>query len=402
MPDFDEKAGMDLIKDSMGLTDADLAPESEQLDWGDSGQDDGGSDGSDDSENLGEGSDEHSFESHNREFEQQSNLQSDRQQPQQRQQRAPDPLRQQNTLKFDPRATFRQDKQGNLVDSRTGEIIARKGSEARIYQRIHKEATDYIRAASGNINNTINAERQKVERAVQIGLGFEKQLSELKGTMQQLNAYQLPKEQLLEAAGLFKQAQTDPVGVLKNLLTRAALSGIDITQLGMDNKAFDPKTFVEMMRKEIQQGIEPVKQYTTERQKERESQQVESQYLQQAERQVSQFFGNVKEAVPYTHIFHAVLSQPRFQNMSLGEIWDKIQLHLMRNGIDPRQAPSRAQRQRLNGTQDGQRAPSRRMPNGQGMAPSGGNGGRQSNAGPAHPSMSYDAIIREVLGASAR
>jgi hypothetical protein len=92
-----------------------------------------------------------------------------------------------------------------------------------------------------------------------------------------------------------------------------------------------------------------------------------------------------------------VLSQPRFQNMSLGEIWDKVQLHLIRNGIDPRQAPSRSQRQRLNGTRGG--IPSRSPPNGQGMAPNGGDRGGRGQAGPAHPSMSYDAIIREVLGA---
>jgi hypothetical protein len=85
--------------------------------------------------------------------------------------------------------------------------------------------------------------------------------------------------------------------------------------------------------------------------------------------------------------------------MSLGEIWDKIQLHLMRNGVNPRQPPSRTQRQRLNGTRD---VPSRSLPNGQGMAPSGGDTNGRGPAGPAHPSMSYDAIIREVLGNSAR
>ena len=238
---------------------------------------------------------------------------------------------------------------------------------------------------------------------MEIGLGFEKELSDLKGFVKQINAYEIPREGLIEAAGLYKQAQTDPVGVLKNLLTRAALSGIDITQLGMDGNTFDAKTLVEMVRKEIQSGIAPVKEYTTGRQQERESQQVESQYLQKAETLVNQFFGSNREAIPYTHIFHAVLQQPRFQNMSLGEIWDKIQLHLIRNGVDPRQPPTRTQRQRLNGTQNGgQRPPSRSVPNGQGMAPVGTNGGGRGPAGPAHPSMSYDAIIREVLGNTAR
>jgi len=390
--DGNDSVGMDVIKESMNLTDEDLAPESQDLDWGDG--------------ESGEESDSHEgSEDHQETRERGYNVPEQREQPQRRedtqqreQRQQQDPLRQ-NTLRFDPRASFKQDKKGNLVDSKTGEIIARAGSEARIYQRVHKQASDYIRAATGNVQNQMEAERGKLNRAVEIGLGFEKEVNDLKGYVQQINAYELPREGLLEAAGLYKQAQTDPVGVLKNLLTRAALSGIDISQLGMDPQGIDPRTMMDMVRKEMQEAVKPVTQYTTQQQKAQENQQVESQYLQQAERQVNDFFGRTKEALPFTHIFHAVLQQPRFQHMSLGEIWDKIQLHLMRNGVDPRQAPSRAQRQRLNGTRE---VPSRSPPSGQGMAPSGGDGGGRSNAGPAHPSMSYDAIIREVLGNSAR
>jgi len=385
--DGDDNVGMEVIKDSLGLTNEDLAPETESLDWGDG--------------ESNEGTDQFEAEP-SPEPAQRQQREYDQTREQRQPQRAPresgDPLKQ-NTLKFDPRSTFRQDQKGNLIDTRTGELIARAGSEARIYQRVHKQASDYIRAATGNIQNQMAAERGKLSRAVEIGLGFEKELSELKSYVSQINAYELPKEGLLEAAGLYKQAQSDPVGVLKSLLTRAALSGIDISQLGMDPKGMDPRTMMDMVRKEMQAAVKPVTEYTTQQRKVQENQQVESQYLQQAERQVNDFFGRTREAIPFTHIFHAVLSQPRFQNMSLGEIWDKIQLHLIRNGIDPRQPPTRSQRQRLNGTQGGQR-PSRSLPSGQGMAPQGGDGNGRGPAGPAHPSMSYDAIIREVLGSA--
>jgi hypothetical protein len=385
--DGDDNVGMEVIKDSLGLTNEDLAPETENLDWGDGESD--------------EGTDQFEAEPSPEPAQRQQREERQYQEPRQREARREtpgDPLRQ-NTLKFDPRSTFRQDQKGNLIDTRTGELIARAGSEARIYQRVHKQASDYIRAATGNIQNTMAAERGKLNRAVEIGLGFEKELSELKGYVSQINAYELPKEGLLEAAGLYKQAQSDPVGVLKSLLTRAALSGIDISQLGMDPQGIDPRTMMDMVRKEMQAAVKPVEQYTSQQQKAQENQQIESQYLRQAETQVNQFFGTNREAIPYTHIFHAVLQQPRFQNMSLGEIWDKIQLHLIRNGIDPRQAPTRSQRQRLSGTPDGRR-PSRSLPSGQGMAPQGGDGSGRGPAGPAHPSMSYDAIIREVLGSA--
>jgi hypothetical protein len=386
--DGDDNVGMEVIKDSLGLTDQDLAPETQDLDWGDGEADE-----------TSEYDAEQSPEPAQREQRQaEREYQEPRRTEREPAQRA-DPLKQ-NTLKFDPRATFRQDQKGNLIDTRSGELIARAGSEARIYQRVHKQASDYIRAATGNIQNQMQAERSKLNRAVEIGLGFEKELSDLKGYVNQINAFELPKEGLIEAAQYYKQAQTDPVGVLKQLLTRAALSGIDISQLGMDPKGVDPAAMMEMVRREVQQGIRPVAEFTTQQQKAQQEKQVESQYLRQAETLVNDFFGKTREAIPFTHIFHAVLQQPRFQHMSLGEIWDKIQLHLMRNGVDPRQAPSRAQRQRLSGTRDG--APSRSLPSGQGMAPSGGDVGRGTNAGPAHPSMSYDAIIREVLGNTAR
>ncbi len=390
MGDFDEKVGMEVIKDSMDLTDEDLAPDPSLNEEG--------------SEEF-EG-DESDTDTGERQYDQQDFDQQDRvpQQPQprqqqERQQQRPDPLRQ-NTLRFDPRATFRQDKKGNLVDARTGEIIARAGSEARIYQRVHKQASDYIQAATRNVQNQMQAERGKLERAVEIGLGFEKSLGEARQALQKINAFELPHDQLIEAAQYYKQAQSDPVGVLKNLLTRAALNGIDITQLGLPQGAgMDLKGVQDMIRREIQSAVAPVQQYTSSQQKAQEDQQTQSQYLQQAERQVNGFFNETPEAVPYMHIFHAVLSQPQFQNMSLGAIWDKVQLHLMRNGVDPRRAPSRSQRQRLSGQPTG-REPPRSLPNGQGMAPSGSDGMSRGNAGPAHPSMSYDAIIREVLGAN--
>jgi hypothetical protein len=390
MGDFDEKAAMEVVKESMGMTDEDFAPQ-DDLDLGD------GDESSDDNSDSGEQPRDRSFDSHDDDEPVRRDVpqRERRETPQAKQ----DPLRQ-NTLRFDPRAQFRQDAKGNLIDTKSGEIIARAGSEARIYQRVHKQASDYIRAATGNIQNTLSSERQKLDRAVEIGLGFERELSELKQFVGQVNAHELDRGELLEAAGLFKQAKSDPVGVLKNLLTRAALSGIDITQLGLEGNTFDAKSMMDMFKKEINSSIEPVRKFTTEAQQAREARETQSQYLKQAERQVNDFFGRTPAAVPFTHIFHAVLTQPQFQHMSLGEIWDKVQLHLIRNGIDPSQAPSRSQRQRLSGTPTGR--PSRSPPNGQGMAPSGGDMGGRPNSGPAHPSMSYDAIIREVLGSGRR
>jgi hypothetical protein len=387
--DFDEKTAMDTIKDSMGLTDEELSPQS-------TGDDDLPSDDGDFGDDLP--SDDR----------QQGNLNGEdyepeiqRQQPAQRQPQRPTPQQQQDPLRarsmqFDPRADFRRDQKGNLVDPRTGEIIARAGSEARIYQRIHKQATDYIRGASGRIQGHLEQERGKLNRAVEIGLDFERQAAEAKAQLAKINAYELPPDQLLEAGQLYKQAQTDPVGVLKSLLTRAALSGIDITQLGFDGGNLDSKSILDTVRQEIAKGVKPVQDFAAQRQQETERTKVEQRYLDEAKTQVEGFFQSTPAALPFMNIFHAVLSQPQFQTMSLGAIWDKLQLHLMRKGIDPfnpQQPQRQQQRQQTRGNH-----PSRSLPNGRGMAPGGNDRGNGTqNAGVAHPSKSYDAIIREIL-----
>jgi hypothetical protein len=390
--DFDEKVGMDVIKDSMGLTDEDLAPQS-------TGDDDLPSDDGDFGDDLPD-SDPRESNLNGRDYDPEIERQP-QQRPQQRppQQQPQDPLRA-RSLQFDPRADFRRDAKGNLVDPRSGEIIARAGSEARIYQRIHKQATDYIRGASGRIQGALAEERGKLNRAVEIGLDFEKQANEAKQQLQKLNAFELQHDQLIEAGQLYKQAQSDPVGVLKHLLTRAALNGIDISQLGFDSNQLDSRSILDTVRQEIAKGVKPVQDYAAQRQQETEKTQVEQKYLDEAKTQVEGFFQSTPAAVPFMSIFHAVLKQPQFQQMSLPSIWDKLQLHLMRKGIDPHN-PQPQQRQQRQDTRD--MRPSRSLPNGRSMAPGGNDrGGRQQNAGVAHPSKSYDAIIREILAEDRR
>jgi hypothetical protein len=385
MADFDEKVGMDVIKDSMGLTDSDLSPQGDTSDDFDTGSDFDDSPGSTfdgDRSDAGRASDRASS----------APGMAPTAQPARR-----DPLRE-PPLRFDPSATFVQNKRGDLVDARTKEVIARAGSEARIYQRVHKEASDYVQKAVNGFRGQMMSERGKLERAVELGLGFERQASELKGTLNQINAHQLDTDQLLEAAQYYKQAQTDPIGVLKNLLTRAAIMGVDVSQLGVPGATSDMSAVVDMVRREIQAGLGPVNQYTNQRQQEQQDRNVQQQYMRQAERQVGEFFARTPEAGPYTHVFHAVLSQPQFRNMTLGQIWDKLQLHLIRSGVDPRTGQRQRSAQPTNGSTRTQRS----LPNGRGMAPSGSDRGRPGNAGPAHPGMSYDAIIREILGPSPR
>lgn len=381
--------GMDVIRDSLGMGDDDFTSQSGEGDLDLDG--DESDDGQDPNELDGDidGPDDLSDDLEPAPQRRPKDDLSKRPDPNRR----PDPQGQRPApLRFDPRAQPRMDAKGNVVDPRTGEVLAKAGSEARIYNRVYNQAQQFIRTAGGNFQNRLNAESAKVNKAVEIGLAMEAELTELRSQNASVSAFQLQPQELVEAAQLFSQAKRDPLSVLRTLLTRAQVSGIDLTQLGLKPGSIDPKSFSDLIQSEIAKATKPIQDLTARQQREQATQQEDAKYLRQAEEIATKFFNENPAAQKYGEVFKRVLSIPENGNMPLGEIWAKLQLHLMRRGIDPNRGPSRQQRQNLQNTRQQRRS----LPNGRSMTPAGSD--RRQQDGPASVSMSYDDILREVLG----
>ncbi len=278
-------------------------------------------------------------------------------------------------------AEVRPDAKGNLVDQKTGQVVARAGSEARMYQNLHK--------ARGDVNRLTTAHTEvstRLNRAVEIGQGLFDRVKDLQAQVQaSLPAtYGLTQQELVEAAGFAQSAKTDPVGTIQKLLTKAAAGGIDLTKIGLSGGNFDPKAFMDMVKAEIGTAMNPLKQRSESEQRQQQTQQQQTQEEQAAIADLNKFLGENPEARNYLPVFKKVYENPAFQHMTLGEVWAKLQLNLMR------------QRQNGNGGQRPEnREPRRRqpqLPRGNNQAP---RGAPPSELAPVN--MSYEDIVRDIL-----
>ena len=124
-------------------------------------------------------------------------------------------------------------------------------------------------------------------------------------------------------------------------------------------------------------------QETAQQQREREAREER----EATTRELNTFLGANPEAKKFLPAFQKVYENPAFQHMSLGEVWSRIQLNLLRRGIDPN-LPQ--QQQRPANQQQSRQQP--RMPNGRQRQPQ----GRPQASTMAPVSTSYEDIVRDL------
>jgi hypothetical protein len=279
---------------------------------------------------------------------------------------------------FPQRAEVKPDARGNLVDAQ-GNIVARAGKEARLYQDAHKAKSELARfqqAAQARFEDMTS----KLERAVEIGRELNTKYQALREAGTVAERAGLNNDEHMQAVEMARIAKTQgPVAALKMILTRAAAAGIDLTQLGLQPGAVDPRSLNELIRTEISTALNPLKERSEQEKKAQEQQQQQRRELEQSQRVVRTFFSENPEARPYLPVFEQVLSEPRFANMTLGEVWARIQLNLLK-------------RQRENG---GRRS-TRERPSGRASIPV-ARGSEDGDEAMAPVSMSFDDIIKDVL-----
>ena len=266
-------------------------------------------------------------------------------------------------------APVKPDKQGNLRDAQ-GNIVARAGKEARLYTNAHKARAEAQR---------VTAERddviQRLEKAVNIGQDMYRELEAFKARDEQVKQFGLEPHEHLDAVQLAAEAKRDPMGTIKKLLTRAAANGIDLTQLGMQPGGVDAKSLMEMIRGEIAGHMKPVQDRAAQEKAEAEARAEQARQLADTQAEVNRFFIQNPNAREYAPVIQEVLKQPAFQHMSLGEVWARIQLNLVRN-------PPRAQNRRQPSLPNGRPRPMERS--------------TQRNS-PVSPDVTYDEMLRDIL-----
>jgi hypothetical protein len=274
-----------------------------------------------------------------------------------------------HTSPFPSRAEVKPDGRGNLVGA-DGKIIARAGKEARLYQDLHK-----TRGQAQTLQGQLSDVTGRLRKAVEIGQNLHRELEQSRAAAGAIKEFGLDQSEHLTALRLFKELRDNPKEALKNILTRAATNGINITELGLQG-GVDPKSLVDMIRQEISKEMTPLKERSEADKRTALATHQERERLGQLQREVDTFFSENQEAREYLPVFTETLKQ--FPGMSLGEIWARIQLHFALNPADNRRKSPNSLR--------------RSLPQGRG-APA--NGGGSSDIAPV--TDSYDAIVKDAL-----
>jgi hypothetical protein len=344
--DGGSESAMDMVLDNLGMDESDI----------------GGEEGGE-SESYESGGDEgQSFESHGEQGREEARA-PQRQQPGQQQQR---PL---------PRgAEVQADQRGNLVGA-DGKVVAKAGFEARMYQETQRSRRELAteQARSQDLSS-------RLTRAIELGQQFHQRIEGLTAQLNDRNTAAarlgLNDGESIQAMQLAAEAKRDPVATLKKLLTMAAAAGVDVTRIGIAPGGVDSQALMGMVQNEIRGALTPLQQRMQAEQYQAAQQETAQRVYQETEREVNGFFIANPAAREYIPIFHAVLSQPQFQHMSMSEVWARIQLNHMR----------------MTGNGNGQvRQARRNLPTGRGQPQF-----VQAN-GMAPIGQSYDAILKETL-----
>ena len=264
-------------------------------------------------------------------------------------------------------AEIKPDGKGNLVNAQ-GQIVARAGKEARLYQDLHK-----TRGQAQTLQGQVADVTSRLRKAVEIGQQLHRDLQTAKSQADAIKQFGLEQADHLTALRLFKELRDNPQQALKNLLTRAATNGINLAELGMQGQ-FDPKSLLDVVRQEIGAAVNPLKERSEAEKQQQARAAAEQQQREQVQTEVNNFFAANPEAQQYLPVFQQTIKQ--FPDMSLGECWARIQLQLERNPQQRRQ-PQNSPR-------------GRSLPLGRPTPP-------QGNNDLAPVSDSYEAIVRAAL-----
>jgi hypothetical protein len=156
----------------------------------------------------------------------------------------------------------RFDAKGNVLDPKTGKIIAPAGPAARFHQEAYKAKGEAQRA-----NAQFQDAADRLERAIRIGEALNEELIQArqKGDNPVAKQLGLNDQETVDALQLAAEAKREPLKAIQKLLTRAAANGIDISKLGLPGGgAIDIKAITDLVREEIGKATQPINEMTDE------------------------------------------------------------------------------------------------------------------------------------------
>lgn len=271
---------------------------------------------------------------------------------------------------------IKSDQKGNLIDA-NGKIIARAGSERRLYEAKEKVTKEYQRLQKDYAEN-----QNLMADATQFINQLKSQLDFVKNNSLQ-GQHQINDQEATEAFKVYNMLKNDQTALegAKYVLTKLAERGINIQSLGAGSGAIDPAVLSQSITSQINQQLQPITERFTKQTQEEASRAEAQQY-------VEGFFRANPDATPHRQTLTAMLKDPRFRGMSLPEAWSNLERHLLRQQVaqmqqpQPEQSPQQpAPEPRPNGRQRPQVQASR----------------QSVDNSPMHAEMTYRDIVNSLV-----
>jgi hypothetical protein len=268
----------------------------------------------------------------------------------------------------------KSDKRGNLVDAKTGKIVAPAGPARRFYE----ERVQAQRSLAQS-NQVIQNQRQIMAQAGRALQLMKDQFEAIQKTNDLPKTLGLSSDEHVEFLQLAAKWKTDPQNVLKYLLTKAAQRGITL-EAGGAGSNLDLSVITNDINAALDKRLKPF----TDRITQSEQQEQEKRAEQLAEL-------NLVTNEPYAQQFLPVLrkmkDQPEFQGLSLSERWLRVQNYLLRQ----RQARPRGQEG------NAPRRSARAMPRGNARPGIDSGEGNQIDDSPVDVNTDFKDIVRQVI-----
>lgn len=199
---------------------------------------------------------------------------------------------------------YKTDEKGNLIDPKTGEIVAQGGKERRL-----------VKAYEGEVNRLKGVEAELAQKLD----SQQRELEAYKSANTVAKDLGIDGEQLKAGAQFIKLWMTNPTEAVKELLAEYSASGYDASNIvGVDTSS---------IKKLIEKELAPV------RQKYEQEAEVQQQYEQRTQ-QLSSFYRANPDAVAHESELSALLQAPQFAHYSPEQGYLELIKFAQRNGLE--------------------------------------------------------------------
>lgn len=275
-----------------------------------------------------------------------------------------------------PTGPLSVDKKGNLVNQQ-GHIVARAGSERRLYEKSTRLETQLKQEKTAREND-----RQMLQRAATEIKG----MREVYGMAENLR---MSTREAMMGLTLVDKFKKDPVDFFKYVLTQMTAIGQDVTKLvpELGAAAVSPDGIKQLIQQELRGALGPVRET-------RESDLQQQRAMQDAEREYNTFVDRYPDVTTHEDVIARLIQDD--ENLSLDAAYYKLKEFAATNRLDFSRPlkPQIEARQRSGNTQNApqQRTQQRPMPSGRGNAPVVSN----------QPKFSADSSYEDIIMSSMR